>query len=74
MNEDVFFPADPRPNVPIAQIVTGSILVVVGVGRLLSALDIATVPWRALLAGILIIIGIALATAGGHVDSDTTEY
>lgn len=66
MNEDAFFPVEPRPNVPIAQIVTGSIFVVIGVGWLLSALDIATVPWRAVLAGILIIIGIALATASAQ--------
>jgi predicted membrane protein len=66
VNEDAFSPVEPKPQIPIAQIVTGSILVVIGVGWLLSALDIATVPWRAVLAGILVIIGIALATASAR--------
>lgn len=66
MNEDMFSPANDKPDVPVGQVVTGSVLVIVGVGRLLAALDIASVPWRALLAGILIVIGIGLVAAAAR--------
>jgi hypothetical protein len=69
VSENLFSPVEQKRSVPIGQIVTGAVLIVVGVGWLLSALDIATIPWRALLAGVLIVIGIALAAAAsqGHV-------
>ena len=68
MSEDLFSPVEQKRTVPIGQIVTGAVLVVIGVGWLLSALDVATIPWRALLAAVLIVIGIALAAAAsqGH--------
>ncbi len=66
MNGDAFSPVDPEPRVPVGQIVTGAVLIVIGVGWLLSALDVATIPWRALLAGVLIVVGIALASAASQ--------
>ena len=55
-----YSPIKERPSVPTGQIVMGAVLIVVGIGWLLSAMDIATIPWRALLATVLIIVGIAL--------------
>lgn len=66
MNDDLFSPVETRPSVPVGQIVAGAILIVIGVGWLLSALDIATIPWRALLAGVLIVVGMALAAASAQ--------
>lgn len=66
MNDDLFSPVETKPSVPVGQIVAGAVLIVIGVGWLLSALDIATIPWRALLAGVLIVVGIALAAASAQ--------
>lgn len=66
MSDNIFTPADPKPTIPVGQIVTGAILIVVGVGWLLSALDVATIPWRALLAAVLIVVGVALAAAASR--------
>jgi predicted membrane protein len=66
MSNDVFAPADPKPPIPVGQIVTGAVLIVVGFGWLLSALDIATIPWRALLAAVLIVVGVALTAAASR--------
>lgn len=66
MSNELFNPIEPKPTLPVGQIVTGAVLIVVGVGWLLSALDVATIPWRALLAGVLIVVGIALATAASQ--------
>lgn len=55
-----YSPVEERTSVPTGQIVAGAVLIVVGVGWLLSALDVATIPWRALLAAVLIVVGIAL--------------
>jgi hypothetical protein len=66
MNDDLYSPIEPKKQIPIGQIATGAILLVVGVGWLLTALDIATIPWRALLAGALIVIGIALIAAASQ--------
>lgn len=58
-------PAGPR----LGHIVTGAILVLIGVGWLLEALDLAEVPWRFLLPSALIIVGVALvfgARTGSH--------
>jgi hypothetical protein len=45
----------------LGHIVLGAILVLLGVGWLLEALDLADVPWRFLLPSALIIVGVALA-------------
>ena len=66
MSNDIFTPADPKPTIPVGQIVTGAVLIVIGVGWLLSALDVATIPWRALLAAVLIVVGVALAAAASR--------
>lgn len=66
MNDDLFSPVETKRPIPVGQIVTGAILIVIGVGWLLSALDIATIPWRALLAGVLIVVGISLVAAAAQ--------
>ena len=66
MNNDIFAPVDPKPPIPVGQIVTGAVLIVVGVGWLLSALDVATIPWRALLAAVLVVVGVALTAAASR--------
>lgn len=66
MNDDIFSPTEPKRSIPVGQLVTGSVLVVVGLGWLMSALDVANIPWPALLAGVLIIIGIALTAAASQ--------
>lgn len=64
MSNDVFSPVESKRSVSIGPLVWGSILILVGAGWLLAALDIATIPWRAALAAVLIVVGIALtATA-----------
>jgi len=53
----------------LGQVVVGSFLVLVGVGWLLEAADLADVPWRALLPAALIVIGAALvvgSASGRH--------
>ena len=55
-------PAAPRPGGPrLGHIVLGAVLVLIGVGWLIEALDVADVPWRFLLPSILILVGLALA-------------
>lgn len=66
MNNDLFSPVETKPSAPVGQIVIGAVLIIVGVGWLLSAMDVATIPWRALLAGVLIVVGIALAAAASQ--------
>lgn len=66
MNHDLFSPVENKQPVPVGQIVAGSVLVGIGAVWLLSALDIADIPWRALLAGVLIVIGVALAAASSR--------
>ncbi len=64
MNNDLFSPVESKRSIAIGPVVWGSILILVGAGWLLAALDIATIPWRAALAAVLILVGIALtATA-----------
>lgn len=54
--------AAPRPRGPrLGHIVLGAVLVLIGVGWLIEALDVADVPWRFLLPSILILVGLALA-------------
>jgi len=63
-------PAAPRPRGPsLGHIVLGAVLVLIGVGWLLEALDVADVPWRFLLPSVLILVGVALvlgARTGRH--------
>lgn len=63
-------PAAPRPGGPrLGHIVLGAVLVLIGVGWLIEALDVADVPWRLLLPSILILVGLALtlgARSGSH--------
>jgi predicted membrane protein len=66
MTNDIFTPGDQKPTLPVGQIVTGAVLVAVGVGWLLSALDVVTIPWRALLAAVLVVVGIALAATASR--------
>lgn len=62
-------PASPKGGPRLGHVVLGAILVLVGVGWLLEALDVADVPWRVLTAAALIIVGVALvfgARTGSH--------
>lgn len=63
-------PAAPRPGGPrLGHIVLGAVLVLIGVGWLIEALDVADVPWRFLLPSVLILVGLALtlgARTGRH--------
>jgi predicted membrane protein len=63
MTGEPYSPDRPKRTVAYGPLIWGAILVVIGTGWLLAALDIASLPWRALLAVILIVIGIASATA-----------
>ena len=59
-----------RPRGPsLGHVVLGAVLVLIGVGWLLEALDLADVPWRLLLPSVLILVGLALtlgARSGRH--------
>ncbi|MFH1330735.1 MAG: hypothetical protein ABIJ48_08830, partial [Actinomycetota bacterium] len=63
-------PATVRPHGPsLGHIVLGAVLVLIGVGWLFEALDLADVPWRLLLPSVLILVGLALtlgARSGRH--------
>ena len=63
-------PAMVRPRGPsLGHVVLGAVLVLIGVGWLLEALDLADVPWRLLLPSVLILVGLALtigARSGRH--------
>jgi hypothetical protein len=51
------------------QIVAGALLILIGIAWLLEAADWADVPWQGLLAGALVIVGVALmfgARTGSH--------
>lgn len=48
------------PDRPIGQLVFGLVLVVIGAGWLITALDLFTIPWRGVMAAILILIGVTL--------------
>lgn len=64
MNADPYSPLDkPRRSIAYGPLIWGAILVVVGAGWLLTALDVADIPWRALLAAVLIIIGVVMVAA-----------
>lgn len=51
---------------PVAPFVFGAVLIVLGLGWLLTALDIASIPWQALLAAVLIVIGAATAATASR--------
>lgn len=71
-------PVLPPPSVPVApgtrgpslgNIVLGTVLLLIGIGWLLEALDVVDVPWRFLLPSVLILVGLALtlgARSGRH--------
>jgi hypothetical protein len=67
-----FGPPDKRADLrrrSLGNVVVGAILVLLGIGWLLQALDVADVPWRALLPGALIVVGVVLilgARTGRH--------
>jgi hypothetical protein len=62
--------AVPRARGPhLGHVVLGAVLVLIGIGWLLEALDITDVPWRFLLPSVLILVGLALtlgARTGSH--------
>ncbi len=69
MSYDPFAPESPvkEPRGPsVAQITLGAILIVLGAAWLLAALDIATIPWRGLLAAALIVVGLVVAAMAGR--------
>ncbi len=49
-----------RPGPSLGQIFVGLVIMLIGVGWLLEALDVADVPWRSLLPSSLIIVGLVL--------------
>ncbi len=63
MNGDLYSPVEPKRSIAVGPIVWGTILILIGVGWLLSTLGVATVPWRAALAAVLIVVGVALMAA-----------
>jgi predicted membrane protein len=64
---DPYSPEHAR-TIAYGPLVWGAILVVVGSGWLLGALDIADVPWRALIAAVLAIVGIVMVAASNRED------
>lgn len=66
MSIDPYSPVDqPKRTIAYGPLIWGTILIVVGAGWLLAALGLATLPWRAVLAAILIIVGVAAVAAAG---------
>ena len=67
---DPFLPTtvpEAPPDRPIGQLVFGLVLVVIGAGWLVTALDLFTIPWRGVMAAILILVGVTLVlTASGE--------
>ncbi len=62
-------PVQHRPGPSLGQIFVGLVIMLIGVGWLLEALDVADVPWRSLLPSALIIVGLVLvfgARTGRH--------
>ncbi|MDJ0952150.1 MAG: LiaF-related protein [Acidimicrobiia bacterium] len=67
MNGDLLSPEEPKREIAVGPLVWGAILIVIGAGWLLATLGVANIPWRAALAAVLIVVGVALlvATARG---------
>lgn len=63
MNNDMYSPVESKRTVAVGPLVWGTILIVIGVGWLLSTLGVATIPWRAALAAVLIVVGLAMTVA-----------
>ena len=65
MSNDLFTSDDTRRPVAAGPLIWGAILVVIGVGWLLASLGVAAIPWRAALAAVLIVVGIAMLVTAG---------
>ena len=52
-----------EPKRPIGQLVFGAVLVLIGVGWLITALDLFTIPWRGVMAAVLIVIGVTIVAS-----------
>ena len=63
MNGDIFSPEEPKREIAVGPLVWGATLIVIGAGWLLATLGVATIPWRAALAAVLIVVGVALLAA-----------
>ncbi len=63
MNNDLYSPVETKRTIAVGPLVWGTILIVVGAGWLLSTLGVATIPWRAALAAVLIVVGLAMTVA-----------
>ncbi|MBM3694813.1 MAG: hypothetical protein FJW79_02610 [Actinobacteria bacterium] len=62
-------PAPGRQRSRLGHVVLGAVLLLIGVGWLLEALEVADVPWRFLLPSVLVLVGLALtlgARSGRH--------
>ena len=65
MNNDLFTPEQTRRPIAAGPLIWGAILIVIGVGWLLASLGVANIPWRAALAAVLIVVGIAMLVTAG---------
>lgn len=63
MSYDPYSPVETKRTIAVGPLVWGTILIVVGAGWLLSTLGVATIPWRAALAAVLIVVGLAMTVA-----------
>ena len=66
MSNDVFSPQESKPPVAVGPLVWGAILIVIGVGWLLATLGVASIPWRAALAAVLVVVGLALLVVSAN--------
>lgn len=57
-------PAPASPGFPTGRFLLGLVIVAAGVAALLQALDVTPVPWKAVLPGALIAVGLGLVVAG----------
>jgi len=57
-------PAPASPGFQTGRFLLGLVVVVAGVAALLQALDVTPVPWKAVLPGALIAVGLGLVVAG----------
>jgi hypothetical protein len=57
-------PAPPPERFHVGRLVLGLVIVAIGVGALLRALDVASGGWKVILPGALIAIGVGLLAAG----------
>ena len=60
-------PPEPAPpGLRTGRFLLGLVILAAGVAALLQALDVTTVPWKAVLPGALIAVGLALVVAGSR--------